>query len=208
MNPLVGIIMSSKSDLPIMKEDSSFLAVMVNLLGKTNFESKSKMKKIVFIILSIVCFTQTYSQIDCAVDGYSFNVSTKPLLSYQFPSDTTDQIITNTFISITKDSLYYADVMKYKKECMSLLLVKAAIKDLKYDVGFKMEEIILNTKTNVKGAILAVYTSVGNNVFLIQQSSSKYGSSSVKGNMVNIICKDLEAADIIANEIDKMVKAK
>ncbi len=166
------------------------------------------MKKIILIIITTFCFTQMYSQIDCVVDGYSFNVSTKPLFTYQFPSDTTDQLITNTFISITKDSLYYADVMKYKNECLSLLLVKAAIKDLKYDVGFKMEEILLNTKTNLKGTILAVYTSVGNNVFLIQQSSSKYGSSSVKGNMVNIICRDLEAADILANEIDKMVKAK
>lgn len=166
------------------------------------------MKSIVFIIIHLIFITLSYSQETCLIDGQYFTSSSKPLCTYQIPSDTTEHLITNTYFSLTKDSLYYADVLKHQGICTSLLIIKSSIKDLKNDVGFKIDEILLNEKTKAKGFVLTVYTSIGHNVFNIYQASARFGSTAVNGNILNIMCENRESAEILMDTIDKMVKAK
>lgn len=166
------------------------------------------MRRIALIIIILSSINSTYSQAVCLIDGISFNPTTKPLYTYPFPSDTSSALTTNTFISLTADSLYYADVLTYKSDCNNLLIIKTALKELKNDVGYQIQEILLNDKIPLKGYLLTVYTSIGNDVFNIYQVSSKYGSSNVKGNMVNIICASNNEAEQLKDKIDKMVKAK
>lgn len=166
------------------------------------------MRRIILIIISLTSINLIYSQAVCRIDGISFTPTTKPLCTYPFPSDTSSALTTNTFISLTADSLYYADVLTYKSDCNNLLIIKTALKELKNDVGYQIQEIFLNDKIPLKGYLLTVYTSIGNDVFNIYQVSSKYGSSNVKGNMVNIICASNNEAEQLKDKIDKMVKAK
>jgi hypothetical protein len=166
------------------------------------------MKGVIIIIITLFNLTLSYSQSICKIDDISFTPTTKPLFTYPFPSDTTSALLTYTYISITSDSLYYADVLKYKSDCNNLLIIKTALNDLKNDVGYQIQEIILNDKIPLKGYLLTVYTSIGHNVFDTFQMSSQYGSSSVKGNMLNIICANFSDAETLREEIDKLVKAK
>ena len=164
------------------------------------------MQKLLITFL-ILLFSHGYAQV-CSIDGQTFTPSSLPLYTYNFPSDTTEDLTTNTYISVTYDSIYYADVLTYKKECIGMYIVKAGLKDLKHDVGYKVEEIVLNEKKKIKAYMLQVYTSVNHNAFITKQGSKKFGWSYVNGNIVTMICPDKASADYLASEIDKRVNWK
>jgi hypothetical protein len=166
------------------------------------------MKKNLLVIIGFLLVLQCYSQVPCTLEGQTFVPASKPLFTYSFPSDTTDELITDTYISITNDSMYYADVLSYRKNCISMYIVKAALKDLKFDLGFKIDEMELNAKKKTTGFLLTVYASINHNVFYMQQGSKKFGWTNIPGNMVTIICPDRESANFLANEIDKRVNVK
>jgi hypothetical protein len=163
--------------------------------------------KNLLVIMVLLSGIQGYAQV-CFIDGQTFTPSSLPLHTYNFPSDTTNDLTTNTYISITYDSIYYADVLTYKKECISMYIVKAGLKDLKHDVGYKVEEIVINEKKKVNAYMLQVYTSINHNVFITKQGSKKFGWSYVNGNIVTMICPDKASADYLAAEIDKRVNWK
>jgi hypothetical protein len=169
-------------------------------------DAKTPMKRILIILVFITGYS--FSQGICTIDGQTFTPSSLPLHTYPFPSDTTEELTTNTYISLTYDSIYYADVLTYKKECISMYIVKAGLRDLKYDVGYKVEEIVIDEKKKIKAYMLQVYTSINHNAFITKQGSKKFGWSYVNGNIVTMICPDKASADYLAAEIDKRVNWK
>jgi hypothetical protein len=165
------------------------------------------MKKDLLFIVGFLLILPSYSQV-CILEGQTFTPPSLPLHTYQFPSDTTENLVTKTYISLTNDSIYYADVMTYKNECISMYIVKACLRELKHDVGFKVDEIVLDEKKKTKVYQLQVYTSVNHNAFITKLGSKKFGWTYVNGNMLGIICPNKDSADFLASEIDKKVNAK
>ena len=104
------------------------------------------MKRVVFFILGIclsVCVAQNTFTF---TNGRSITFPGEPLCTYKYPSDTTDQLFTSTHIAITPDSLFYANVLFYKKDVIGLLVVRSAIKDLKRDLSYNIMEVDLDLK--------------------------------------------------------------
>jgi len=165
------------------------------------------MKRLCFI-LALLCLGISLNAQVCILEGQTFTPSSLPLHTYQFPSDTTDELICNTYISVTYDIIYYADVLSYKKNCISMYIVKAGLRELKYDVGYKVDELVLNEKKNIKGYTLQIYTSVNHNAFITKLGSKKFGWTNVNGNIVTLICADKASADWLAMEIDSRVQSK
>jgi hypothetical protein len=165
------------------------------------------MSKLTFIVVAFLTGITLNAQV-CNLEGQTFTPSSLPLHTYRFPSDTTEELITNTYISLTYDSIYYADILSYKNECISMYIVKAGLRELKHDVGYKVEEITLNEKKKINAYLLQIYTSVNHNAFLTKLGSKKFGWTNVNGNIVGIICPDKASADFLAKEIDNRVQSK
>lgn len=165
------------------------------------------LKKLCYI-LTLLCMGISINAQVCTLEGQTFTPSSLPLHTYQFPSDTTDELVCKTYISVTYDSIYYADVLSYKNNCISMYIVKAGLRDLKYDVGYKVDSLVLNEKKKLNGYMLQIYTSINHNVFITKLGSKKFGWTYVNGNIVTLICPDKASADWLAKEIDSRVNAK
>ncbi len=167
------------------------------------------MKKIVFIlILVFVGSLQSYAQNTFTFsNGRGITFPGDPLCTYAYPSDTTDQLSTSTHVAISPDSIHYANVLYFKKEVIGLLIVRAAIKDLKRDLYYNIIVVDLDLKKTIKGHVLTFNTSVGHNVFLQEQESKDYPYYSVMGMQLQMVSCSKENADAIVREVNKRLDA-
>lgn len=165
------------------------------------------MKKVIIFIVGL-CFSVCFSQSTYTfTNGRSITFPGDPLCTYAYPSDTTDKLLTKTHVAITPDSLFYANVLFYKKDVIGLLVVRAAIKDLKRDLYYNVIDVDLDMKKTIKGYVLTFNTSVGHNAFFQEQESRDYAYYSVPGMQVQMVSCSKENADAIVREVNKRLDA-
>lgn len=165
------------------------------------------MKRYFFFVLGI-CFSVCVAQNTFTFsNGKKITFPGDPLCTYAYPSDTTDKLTTSTHVAISPDSIFYANVLYYKKEVIGLLVVRAAIKDLKRDLYYNIVDVDLDLKKTIKGYVLTFNTSVGHNAFLQEQESSEHPYYSVLGMQLQMVSCSKENADAIVREVNKRLDA-
>lgn len=165
------------------------------------------MKPLLFLFLGF-CFSVCAAQSTFTfTNGRSVHFPGEALCSYQYPSDTTDQLYLKTHIAITPDSILYANALFYKQDVVGLLIVRAAIKDLKRDLNFNIIDVDLDLKKSKKGYVITFNTSVGHNAFFMEQESKELPYYSVTGMQLQMISCSRENADAIVKEVSKRLEA-